>query len=100
MLKWEQYTYMVWICKECGHGNLDEFTNCINCNVKTTKDTAQLMNCWDYNNCLDEHKTKCVVYNSKMGRECWLFHDIRKGCPGNSNQSCSECDWYSELHQV
>ena len=87
---------MVWVCQKCGHGNLDNFEKCINCNIEC-RFGNKTTNCWDFNNCKEKQKIKCKVFIAKMGRECWTLHNIKKGCLGNNNKPCFKCEWYNQI---
>lgn len=88
---------MVWICEKCGQGNIESFTKCIECNALRVKENADLMNCWDFHQCSMKHKNECVVFDKRLGRQCYLYYDMNSGCPGNNHKPCSECTWYEKI---
>jgi hypothetical protein len=90
---------MVWLCDSCGHGNLDIFLKCINCEKKRKISDEDLMSCWDFFSCKEEYRSKCVVYNTDNGIECFLYPRVLRKCKDRDYNSCSECKWYKELHK-
>lgn len=90
---------MVWICKSCGHGNLDIFTKCIQCNDVRKSDVDEPVSCWDFLECKEDNRDNCIVFNTDNGSDCFKFQEVLRKCNGHKNKSCNECEWYKELRQ-
>ena len=91
----EERSCLAWICENCGEGNITDSIRCIKCNTKKPMEYHQ--NCWELLQCNNKNMQDCVVYNTKMGRECWKFHNVLRGCSGNNDQLCPTCGWYKKI---
>ena len=85
----------IWICKNCGHANIDEWKNCYNCETKQPQ-TKREMKCWEYMNCEEDKRNNCMIYNYNYGDKCWIVANEIKKCK-KSNTQCDKCPWYQYL---
>lgn len=60
--------------------------------------------CWEYWNCLEEVRDKCVAYTSASGKECWMIVGSNvvefDQCPKLKNEfkDCWECPWFQMMN--
>ncbi len=52
--------------------------------------------CWESQNCLNETKSHCIVYELGIGKKCWITNDMKPGNPGKMNGSCMNCQWFKK----
>ena len=56
-------------------------------------------NCWEFMECSEEIRKKCIVYEVEAGRDCWYLTDSKEGCPASKKfGNCTECLWYQKLN--
>ena len=53
-------------------------------------------NCWEFQNCLNEIKSHCIVYKLGIEKECWITNNMKPGNPGIMNGSCMNCQWFKK----
>jgi len=52
--------------------------------------------CWEFQNCLNETKGRCIVYKLGIEKECWITNRMKPGNPGIMNGSCVNCQWFKK----
>jgi len=52
--------------------------------------------CWEFQNCLNETKSHCIVYTFGIEKECWITNRMKPGNPGIMNGSCINCQWFKK----
>jgi hypothetical protein len=50
--------------------------------------------CWEFQNCLNETKSQCIVYKLGIEKKCWITNNMKPGNPGKMNGSCLNCQWF------
>jgi hypothetical protein len=52
--------------------------------------------CWEFQNCLNETKSHCIVHELGIEKECWITNRMKPGNPGKMNGSCMNCQWFKK----
>lgn len=86
-----------WICPLCEHANIDSFESCINCNIHRDDIPYEKYNCWSFNKCKVNKKWDCDVFTKDLGKRCFTVQNMKKGCKGNKEKTCYECEWYDTI---
>lgn len=50
--------------------------------------------CWEANNCPEEEKQECIIYQKGTGNECTFNHCILRNC--HLQNSCMKCPWFAK----
>lgn len=53
----------------------------------------QVKNCWEFFNCPEETKSKCRVFISDLGTDCWL---ISRTDNNKNFENCINCPWFKK----
>ena len=66
------------------------------------KKKREPQNCWEFYDCSEEAKEKCLVFQNDMGKECWFVCNIKEINNKNTEKfkNCFECDWYKKINDL
>lgn len=55
-------------------------------------------NCWEYWDCDPVKRDSCSVFNSNMGKECWVIKNLFSINPSeyNGKHGCWDCPWFKK----
>ena len=55
-------------------------------------------NCWEFMNCPEDVRMKCIAYIMDKGKKCWAVATAM--CPRVKRdfQHCWECPWFKKLN--
>lgn len=54
----------------------------------------QVENCWEFFNCPEKVRSKCRIFISDLGSDCWLIS--RSDDADKHHKNCIDCPWFKE----